>query len=253
MFEHMTIAERIQAAKEKTERVVLHLLYLLALHENNAIIVYSSTLSSRIPYSHAANAFNVLQAGLHQFEIVRLCALWDRAGETKENIPTIAELIGHPDVIDGLAEETRSHWVNNTGNILNPSNDLQLRKAEEEELKKIDERFGQEQADKARAELTRAISQTRQMLASQRLTSIMSLRDKHLAHSLSETRRERKTGPVSPMKYGDEREVLSCSLAIVEAFYCWVNGKSFSFADSQVIGRNNAEALWNRCTFDIQR
>jgi hypothetical protein len=62
MFEHMTIAERIQAAKEKTERVVLHLLYLLALHENNAIIVYSSTLSSRIPYSHAANAFNVLQA-----------------------------------------------------------------------------------------------------------------------------------------------------------------------------------------------
>jgi len=81
----------------------------------------------------------------------------------------------------------------------------------------------------------------------------MNLRDKHLAHSLSETRRERKTGPVSPMKYGDEREVLSCSLAIVEAFYCWVNGKSFSFADSQVIGRNNAEALWNRCTFDIQR
>ena len=41
---------------------------------------------------------------------------------------------------------------------------------------------------------------------------------------------------VPPMKYGDEREVLSCSLAIVEAFYCWVNGKSFSFADSQEIG-----------------
>jgi hypothetical protein len=55
------------------------------------------------------------------------------------------------------------------------------------------------------------------------------------------------------MKYGDEREVLSCSLAIVEAFYCWVNGKSFSFANSQEIARNNAQALWKRCTFDIQR
>jgi hypothetical protein len=81
----------------------------------------------------------------------------------------------------------------------------------------------------------------------------MNLRDKHLAHSLSETRRERKTGPVPPMKYGDEREVLSCSLSIVEAFYCWVSGKSFSFAASQEIARNNAGALWKRCTFDIQR
>jgi len=53
--------------------------------------------------------------------------------------------------------------VNNTGSILNPSDDLQLRKAEEA-LKQIDEHFGQEQADKARAELTRAISQTRGML-----------------------------------------------------------------------------------------
>ena len=74
MFEHMTTAD-IQAAKEKTERVVDHLLYPLALHENNAIIVYSNTLSSQIRYLHAANAFNVFRAGLHQFEIVRLCAL----------------------------------------------------------------------------------------------------------------------------------------------------------------------------------
>jgi hypothetical protein len=36
MFEQMTPAERIRAAKEKTERVLDHLLYLLALHENNA-------------------------------------------------------------------------------------------------------------------------------------------------------------------------------------------------------------------------
>jgi AbiU2 len=109
MFEKMTVPDRLKAAKEKTERVVDHLLYLLELHENNAIIVYSSTLSSQIPTSHAANAFNVFQRGLHQFEIVRLCALWDRAGDERENIPSIIELIDHLDVIEALAQETEWH------------------------------------------------------------------------------------------------------------------------------------------------
>jgi HEPN superfamily AbiU2-like protein len=128
MFEHMTTAERIQTAKKKTERVLDHLLYLLALHENNAIIVYSDTLSSQIRYLHAANAFDVFRAGLHQFEIVRLCALWDPAGDDKENIPTIIKLIDRPEVIEALAHETLAHWSGH------------------------DEEFGQEQAQKARDE-----------------------------------------------------------------------------------------------------
>jgi hypothetical protein len=73
----LTLPERIQAAKAKTASVVDHLLYLVELHENNALILYSPLLSSQIPTSHAANAFNVFQRGLHQIELVRLCALWD--------------------------------------------------------------------------------------------------------------------------------------------------------------------------------
>jgi hypothetical protein len=49
------------------------------------------------PPSHAAHAFNVFKRGVHQFEIVRLCALWDRAKADRENIPTIIELIDHPE------------------------------------------------------------------------------------------------------------------------------------------------------------
>ena len=85
MFKKMLIPERVEAAKEKTRRVVDHLSYLLELHENNAIVLYSSTLTSQIPESFAANASNVFQRGMHQFEIVRLCALWDRAELTREN------------------------------------------------------------------------------------------------------------------------------------------------------------------------
>jgi hypothetical protein len=159
----MTTTERIQAAKEKTKRVVDHLLYLLALHANNDIIVYSDTLSSQIRYLHAANAFEVFRTGLHQFEIVRLCALWDRVGDDKESIPTIVALIDRPEVIEALAHESRAQW---TGH---------------------DEGFGQERAQKARDELGKAIANARAILRSPKLLSIMNLRHKHLAHSLTET------------------------------------------------------------------
>ena len=240
MFERMTTSERIQAAKDKTDRVVDHLLYLLALHENNAIIVYCDTLSSQIRYSRAGNAFNVFRGGLHQFEIVRLCALWDGAGAHKENIPTIIELIDDVEVIEALAQET----VGQQRSGIDPSEDPWVVAYNEE--------FSQKQAQKARDELGKAIADARTISGSPKLASIMNLRHKHLAHSLSKTNLE-KAGPLPPMKYGDEREILLGSLPIVQALHCWVNGTSFSFANSQEIARNNAEALWTRCTFDIRR
>lgn len=182
---------------------------------------------------------------------MRLCALWDRAEEDKENIPTIVELISDHKVIDALVEETRSHWKDAGGAILNDqSDDPQLFAAAEDAFRRSNEEFGQKQATKARSDLTEAICVVRYILKSERLAAIMNIRDKHLAHSLSRTRRE-KIGPIIPMKYGDEREMLSASLKIAENLYCWVNGTSFSFANSREIDRKNAEALWHHCTFDI--
>src|SRR6516162_11587892 len=200
MFEHMTTAERIQAAKEKTERVVDHLLYLLALHENNAIIVYSDTLSSQVTRSLAANAFNVFQGGLHQFEIVRLCALWDRAGADRESIPTIIELIKPPDVIEALAQETLRHWSGIGGDIMGqPEDDPELSASADAALRRANEKFGQQEAQITRDELRNAIADVCTILDSRRLKSIMNLRHKHLAHSLIETSLE-KAGPVAAMK-----------------------------------------------------
>src|SRR5262249_35716322 len=136
-----------------------------------------------------------------------------------------------------------------TGIVNDPAEDPEATAA----LRRHNEEFGQERAQRAREGLRQAIADARAILSSPRLSSIMNLRHKHLAHSLTETKLEKKAGPILPMKYGDEREILLKSLPIVEALYCWVNGMSFCFADSQKIGRNNAEALWQRCTFDIQR
>jgi hypothetical protein len=252
VFDEISAADRIRLAREKTKSVVDHVLYLIELHENNAIVLYSPTLSSQIPFSRAANAFNVFQRGLHQFEIVRLCALWDRAELPRENIPTIIELIDNPAVIEALAQEALEPWIGPVGGIIrNPAEDPDLRALEEQALQRANIDFGSEQLQKAREALGKAVVQARGILASPRLAGIMNLRDKHLAHSLSQTRREQKTGPVAPMKYGDEREMILQTLPIVEALFCWVNGTSFSFDDSREIDRRNATALWTRCRFDV--
>jgi AbiU2 len=232
----LSLSERIEAAKAKTASVVDHLLYLVELHENNALVVYSPLLSSQIPTSHAANAFNVFQRGLHQIEVVRLCALWDSIDLAKENVPTIIELIVRPDVVEALAKETASHWDGQTSDA---------------DLERIDKEYGEQQAQKARTSLRRAIDDAHEIMGSARLQSIMNLRDKHLAHSLSQTRREQKVGPIAPMKYGDERVILDGTLPIVQELYCWINGCSFSFDDSREIDRRNAKALWEGCKFSI--
>src|SRR5262249_43451852 len=190
MFEKMSVSDRVGLAKEKTKRVVDHLHYLLELHENNAIVLYSSTLSRQIPRSFAANAFNVFQQGMHQFEIVRLCALWDGVDLDKENVPIVIELIDHADVIDALAEETLSHWRDVPVNVY-PSSDPEFDKLVAEAAQRSEERFGQEQTEKARKDLNKAIADSRRILASPKHASIMNLRDKHLAHSLSTTSREK--------------------------------------------------------------
>lgn len=190
---------------------------------------------------------------MHQFEIVRLCALWDRAELTRENIPTVIELIDHPDVIDSLVQETAAYWHDLDSSLTNPPEDQELRALAEQALKSSNQQFGEEQSELARSELRKAISDSRALTASPKLSSIVNLRDKHLAHSLSETHRERKAGPLAPMKYGDERDILNSTLPIVESLYCWINGKSFSFEQSRRIDRKNAEALWQSCTFNITR
>ena len=189
---------------------------------------------------------------MHQFEIVRFCALWDRADAEKENVPTVIELINDEKIIEMLAEETRRHWTDQGGYLINPSDDPEIAALEQEAIKNSNIQFGNEQASKAKIELKEAITDARTILCSSRLDSVMNLRDKHLAHSLTTTRRE-KLLPIQPMKYGDETELLKASILIVERLYCWVNGKSFSIKDSQDIDQNNAEALWNGCKFSVLR
>jgi hypothetical protein len=223
----MTLSERIEAARAKTAKVVDHLSYLIKLHENNVLIL-SPLLRSQIPTSHAANAFIVFQHGVFQFEIVRLCALWDGIDLDKENVPTIIKMINQSDVVDALVEEFSSSWPG-----------------------PLDKKFRAQQAKKARCGLRQAIGDAREIESSKSLKSIMNLRHKHLAHSLTQTRDE-KAGPIPPMKYWDQRVILNKTLPIVQALHLWINGADFSFNKSRKIDRKNAKALWEGCKFTIE-
>src|ERR1700751_3319250 len=108
-IERLAKPERINLAKAKMKKVIDHFPYVVELHANNSFMVFSPVLASQIPRSYAANAFNVFQRSMHQIEIVRLCAIWDSVDFDKENIATVVQLIDDDEIIETLAEETRSH------------------------------------------------------------------------------------------------------------------------------------------------
>src|SRR5262245_7022717 len=196
MFGHMATGERVEAAKQKTERVVDHLFQLIALHENNAVVVYSDALALQIPRSYAANAFNVFQQTLYHFEILRLCALWDRAWPdlSRESIPTIVELIADANVIDALVDETRSAWTRWMLPVdpEDPTTDAALR----ESLARLNERPVEEKAAEVSDGLKKSIALGRKIENSAILGSVRKLRDKHLASALLQTFQEKETaGP----------------------------------------------------------
>jgi hypothetical protein len=254
MFEKSDAATRIKEARRVTSRLIDHVHYLLDIHENNRIILFSDTLSKQIPKSFAANAFNVFREAMHQIELVRLCALWDQAHLDNETIPTVVELIDNTDVLAMLVQEIADHHAKS------PVSDLGSLDGETAEVKEqiaiaIRERqaaFGNQQAEKGRAALAATISGARSLQKSDRMKSLRNLRNKHVAHYLVETRAEKESGPIALAKYGDERKVLDDSVTIVENLYCWVNGTSLSLADSRTTDRKCAEALWKACTFKLE-
>lgn len=252
MFETWEISKRITEAKRLTERQVDHAHYLLDIRENNAIVVYSDTLSKQIPRSYAANAFNVFREALHQVELVRLSALWDQAHIDNEAIPSVIELVDNEDVINTLAEAARAQYAK-APEPLDKNETAEERETIESLLKRVNERRGKEHAQNAIAGLRKAIADGRAMHKSEKLKSIRNLRNKHVAHYLTQTKAEKDGEIIAPMKVGDEKPVLETSLRVIELLYCWVNGVGISFEESRKIDQKCAEELWSGCTFAIKK
>ena len=252
MFETWDVNKRIAEAKRLTERLVEHAHYLLYIRENNAIVVYSDQLSKQIPRSYAANAFNAFREAMHQIEMVRLIAFWDQPHVDNETILSVVELVDDEKVINALANAARAMY-GAAPDPMNPNEPAEEREITLLVLKEINAKRGEEHANKAVEGLRKAIAEARAVKSSPQLKSIRNLRNKHVAHYLTQSNAEKNGETIAPMKVGDEKPVLDASLKIIELLYCWVNGVGISFEKSREIDKKCADELWGGCTFTIKK
>jgi hypothetical protein len=243
--------ERITRANDRADKLVSHIAPLFLMHEANALVVYTPKLAGQIPRSHAAHAFNQFQRSMHLFEIVRLCALWDRASMDRESIPTIIALFNEPALIDQIARDRHDLYANQA-EPADPGSDPEHAAAFRAWWKKDRSDFAQEAEQQVRKQLAFAAEKAAEVGASSRLKAMRNFRDTYIAHNLTLPELDMKIEEnVLPVRYGDENALLEDTVAVADALHCGLNGTSFDWEGSKQIARGNAAALWANCTFHI--
>jgi hypothetical protein len=231
-----------------------HIATLFQMHEANAVVIYSQQLAEQIPPSYAAHAFNQFQRSMHLFEILRLCALWDKVREDRESIPTIIALFDKPELIDQLEQEAHASYANEAQQVC-------LRRSENPEdmaaINAWSTRFqadiATEQTKRIREYLSFATNKAQEVQTSPQLKALMDLRNNYIAHNLDVFEPDIKAeASVDPVKYGDETILLEKTVAIANALQHGLNREGFDWGGSQKIARRNARALWDNCTFQSQ-
>lgn len=243
--------QRLKRAKERTRRLVDHLSALFLMHEANSIVVYSSILGSQIPESYAAHAFNQFQRSMHLFEIGRLCALWDAYGDDRESIPTIADLIDKPEIIEAVAQETWEYFASQPPpHDLNPSDDPNVQQIKREWWDGYRIERADAEAKHARNRLMEGISKCKGITNSQEVMALRRFRNTLIAHNLDLGVLAKKS-EVRSLRHGDEAHLLDATVDIADLLHLGLNGSSFDWQESRRIARRNAEALWNGCKFEV--
>jgi hypothetical protein len=189
---------------------------LIAISEANRLIVYSPILAAQIPRSYAANAFNVFQWSALNYEIVRVCALWDNPRRDRASIPTVLKLIEGRDcrpVIEKALGPYPQDIIRN--------------------MRRLD----------------RAVHVAELVRASRFHAALREFRDEKVAHNLDFAVRAVAS---RTLKYGYERRLLRASIAVVSNLNNALRDSSFMFDDAIGQSKRNAAALWNGCTFVVR-
>ena len=241
----MPVADRVNMAKTMIGCVVDHVVNLIALHENNAIVSYSDTLSRQIPKSVAANAFELTRESLLFFEFIRLSAIWDLASEDRESIPTVAALINNREVVRCLSIEAF-----NSRNVPARQADGEVEK--DPAIAAISQRIQVQEAHRAFRKNVRSIQKILtdidQMSKSEELKAIRGFRDKHLAHSLKP-----EAITVRGPKHGEQREILNRTIEITDSLYLAISQTGFAWDMAHENYRRTSTALWGSCRFEIKQ
>ena len=214
--------ERVALAKERTGQLVDHVIRLFTMHEANAIVLYSPVLSDQIPQSYAAHAFNQFQSSMACYEVVRLCACWEKPDLNDASVPTILKLIQDENVLKALADEVQS-------SVSDPS-------------------IGVAMADQCRKRIDAAIIRAGDIERDPRTATLRNHRHKYLAHNLVKTRAE-EGGLKGTMKTGDEAWLLQETQFVANELHHGLSRSAFDWQGHRNMARRNAEMLWHGCKF----
>lgn len=141
--------ERIALAKAHMEKMIGHVLHSIALHENNEIVLNSDLLSSQVPSSYGAHAFNLTRDALFRYSVIRLCALWDAAEINSESILTVIDLVDNREVILMLMRENCGHRAGRTAHVINLPEEPELEAIVLKSARDSEDRFGRTQGYRA--------------------------------------------------------------------------------------------------------
>lgn len=247
--ESLADEQRINLARERADRLIDHVRDLASLHEANKIIVYSKTLSSQIPRSRAASAFNQMQRSMLMFELVRLCAMWDACRDDRESAPTITALINKPEIIEKIIDDQRAKFANEPfPHDCTPTTNPEVQKMKNGWWEQERSERAEFETGRTRAQLTEAIERVAAMRVSPVLRAMRDFRDQNLAHNLDPNR---PSAPDRRPRYGEERALLRETVKVADLLHRALNDTTFMWLDARRQARRQARALWNRCTFDI--
>lgn len=222
-----TPEERVTHVAEMVSRIIDLLGPVIAVHEANRIVSFSDKLSSQIPKSYAANAFHELQRALLDAEMTRLAKLWDRPSWSRNSLQTAYWLTVDADVRAICDRRVKEAWEPYDGH----------------------NRWHVERQGRAWRRLDFLAPNAFDAPVFERIENF---RHKHLAHSLIQTAKE-KVRPISPPTYRDQRRLLARTIVITRLLDQVVRQSGFIWSSAFEIARNNAEALWHGCTFDVKR
>lgn len=219
-FSSLSPEQRVDRAVHIVSRAIDQLQEIIGVSEVNRIIVYSPAVASRIPQSYAANTFTLIQWITLNYEILRLCALWDRGASDRESVPAIIELVDSPLVLALV-----SRRLCESESVLSPNSYVKQHVAHLQKAIRVAKKISQATFRKA----------------------LVEFRDARLAHSL--TPQANPTQAKLTLKYGYERRLLTASIAIVNAINGALRNSTFAFEMSFENSKRNAEAFWLTAKF----
>lgn len=218
---------------------------LLLMNESNNLVLYSTRLSYQIPPSYAAHAFNQFQLSMHLFELLRLCAMWDKPSKDGESIPTILALYCDRRVIHKIIRDTAAAEENlKCPDGVDNASANRWWCADRTLIAKV-------VAAEVRKYLFDAAKGANVILKSPKLARLRYFRNNYIAHNLQTETTGKKEVSVERLKYKDETEILEQTIGVADALYHGLNRTSFDWVDARRIARRNAQALWEHCRFDI--